>query len=374
MGKIYLITGSDEYAIKGKSREIITSLCGKDAESNPCLEIIHGDSPDLDLPRDIGLLIESVATPAFLGSAKTIWLKNLDFEKLEIFSDDDNKKSKGAKTLEEVFENFLDLLKSGIPDETTLVMSVFAVDKRSAFFKACQKTAEISLFEKVDLKSKDWNDKLRTVIHDSCRQNNVRISEDAVAFVSETAGVDVGRVKSELEKLFAYVYPGKAISLADCKNICSRTPETAGWTFSNALAERNLKEAIDILNVFVNMDSKSPEMKIIYAVMGQFQDLIKIKAVCRKLGLKDTAGQSEFESKLNNVPPSVKLEIKDESIFKMHPYRAWKVFSSATRFSDNELASILSEILKANKALVSGAVSPRMELEALAIRICRKNR
>ncbi len=371
MGKIYLITGGDEYAVKNKTREIITSQCGKDPEGNPCLEIIHGDSPDLDLSRDIGQMLESLATPAFLGSAKTIWLKNLDFEKFEIF--DDEKKSKSAKTLQELFEKFLDMLKNGIPDETTLVMSIFSMDRRSTIFKACQKTAEISFFEKVDIRSKDWNDKLRTVIYDSCRKNNVKISEDAVAFVSETAGIDFGRVKSELDKLIAYVYPKNTISLADCKNVCSRTPETAGWSFSNALGERDLREAIDILNVFVNMDSKNPEMKIIYAVMGHFQDLIKIKSAAQRLSVRPRAQYNEFSSKLENASPEAKMSI-DASIFKMNPYRAWKVFESSERFSDKELSFILSEILDVNKALVSGATSPRMELEALAIKICSKRK
>jgi hypothetical protein len=117
---------------------------------------------------------------------------------------------------------------------------------------------------------------------------------------------------------------------------------------------------------------KNPEIKIIYNVIGNFQDLVKIKSVCRKLGIRSGARQSEFEDKLQNVSPALRLEIKDESIFKLHPFRAWKVFSASEKFSEGELSRILTEILRTNKALVSGAFSPRMELEALAIKICRK--
>ncbi len=365
MGKIYLITGNDEYAIKNKARTLITSLCGNDPESNPCLEIVHGDNPEFKPVQLLKQIIQSAATPAFMGSAKTIWFKNFDFEKFKAIKDDID--------IEEQ-EKFHDLLKAGMHDDTTLVMSIFSVDKRSAFFKACQKTAEISSLDKVDIMSKDWNEKLRSVIYDSCRKNGVRMSEDAVDFVSETAGVDVGRVQSEIDKLVAYVSPEKNISLADCRKVCSRTPETAGWSFSNALSDRNLAEAIDTLNVISNMDSKNPEIKIIYTVMNHFQDLIKMKAVSRKLGLRDSSGQGEFTSKFENVPPNVKLEMKADSVFKMHPFRAWKVFSAGARFTDQELATVLSEILRVNKSLVSGSLSPRMELEALAVKICAKRR
>jgi DNA polymerase III delta subunit len=362
MGKVHLITGGDYYAVKNKARDIVAGLCGKDFESNPCLEIIHGDSGEMKPGQAFSLIIESAATPAFLGSAKTIWLKNLDFDEIV--------KLKDSEEFDGKMSTFLALLEAGLADDTTLVMSVFSVDRRSKFFKICQKSGEIQFFEKMDIMSKDWNNKLRSVIRDSCRENEMRISEDAVTFVSETAGVDVERVRSEMDKLFAYVSPNTSISLADCKKICSRTPETAGWSFANALSDRNLSEAIETLNVIANMP-KNPEIKIIYNVIGNFQDLVKIKSVCRKLGIRSGARQSEFEDKLQNVSPALRLEIKDESIFKLHPFRAWKVFSASEKFSEGELSRILTEILRTNKALVSGAFSPRMELEALAIKICR---
>jgi DNA polymerase III delta subunit len=176
-----------------------------------------------------------------------------------------------------------------------------------------------------------------------------------------------------MDKLFAYVAPNTSISIADCKKICSRTPEMAGWAFSNALSDKNLSEAIETLNILANM-AKNPEIKVIYTVMGHFQDMVKIKAVCRTLGIRSGARQDEFNHKLQNVPPAVKMEIKDDSIFKLHPFRAWKVFSASESFSEKELARILTEILKTNKSLVSGAFSPRMELEALAIKICGPSR
>ncbi|HBC89192.1 MAG TPA: hypothetical protein DCZ94_19810 [Lentisphaeria bacterium] len=364
MGKIHLITGSDEYAIKNKARQIIVSLCGEDPEGNPCLEIIHGDSGDMKPEQLVIQIIRSVATPAFMGSAKTIWFKNFDFEKFDVFKD--------SKKLEKLMDEFLELLKAGLHDDTTLIMSVFSVDKRSSFYKACQKTAEIVFLDKVDIMSKDWNDKLRSVIYDTCRKNGVKISEDAVAFVSETAGVDVGRVQSEIEKLTAYVSPASNITLADCRKICSRTPETAGWSFSNALAERNLREAIDTLNVFSNMDPKKPEMKIIYAVMGNFQDMIKIKAAAQKLSVRPRAQYNEFSARLQDVSPELKMSMKDGTIFKLNPFRAWKIFQSSENFTDQELAVNLSEILRVNRALVSGAVAPIMELEALAVKICSR--
>jgi hypothetical protein len=55
----------------------------------------------------------------------------------------------------------------------------------------------------------------------------------------------------------------------------------------------------------------------------------------------------------------------------IHPFRAWQLFLQASAFTDKELSSALTEILKVNKALVSGGAEPRIALELLAAEICK---
>ena len=62
MGKLYLISGNDEFVIKAKTLEIIHSLCGEDYESNPSLEIIRGDSEELKAKAILIELFNSVNT------------------------------------------------------------------------------------------------------------------------------------------------------------------------------------------------------------------------------------------------------------------------------------------------------------------------
>ena len=57
-------------------------------------------------------------------------------------------------------------------------------------------------------------------------------------------------------------------------------------------------------------------------------------------------------------------------ILKMHPYRAWMLFSQAVKFKDAKLAEILTELLKVNRQLVSGGCDERIALELLAMKIC----
>ncbi len=58
------------------------------------------------------------------------------------------------------------------------------------------------------------------------------------------------------------------------------------------------------------------------------------------------------------------------AIFSMNPYRAFKIHEQASKIPPRKFADAFQEILRTNKALVSGAANPRLELENLAVKLC----
>ncbi|MBU8902679.1 MAG: hypothetical protein KOO69_08060, partial [Victivallales bacterium] len=141
MPKLYLISGDDEFAIKLRSREIITSLCGEDAENNPDLEIIKGDSDVLKAEDILSDLLASLHTPPFLSPDKKIWLRHfIHFEKALAV----NAKDIVKKRMTEL----LDFIKAGIPDDVILIIDGIGIDQRKAFFKSCKAApdSEIQIF------------------------------------------------------------------------------------------------------------------------------------------------------------------------------------------------------------------------------------
>jgi len=358
MANLYLISGNDEFTIRQKAGELIEELCGNPPEENPCLEIIHGDSTEMKIHDIFNELVISINTPAFFGAAKTIWLKRFDFSQTS-----KNKISKDAG------DNFVNALKKGLPEDVTIVLDGQLIDKRSALFKVCQKSGEIHIFEKVDVKSRDWEQNIRLKVMRICQENGVRITPDAATFLSETSGTDTGRILSELQKLFAYIAPRDQITAEDCRAICSITPEAAGWAFADALAEHNLVKSLKTLNVLFT--DKTFGMKVLYSVIGRFQDMISIKVAAKPLSLAKGATYSRFKNAIENIHPELKEKLQGSLILKSHPYRAWMLFSKADDFADAKLANSLSAILKVNRQLVSGGSDPRIALELLAAKICR---
>lgn len=362
MGKLILLTG-DEFTVKNKARELIVSLCGEDIEGNSCLEIIHGDSDEKKIPELISDLELSLLTPPFLSGQKIIWLKNLDFEMLT--------KSKGGEAIQEAAAKLNEIVKAPLHDDTSLIISGFSLDGRSSLYKAFQKNAEVHSFAKMDASDRKWGDAACRIIYDICLEKGLKISADASAFIAEISGPDTGRLQSEIDKVSAYIFPEKSITLSACKAICSRTPEAAGWAFSGALLKKNLDEALSALDTLIN--TQNAEIGILYQAIKEFQDMIKVKAAAVVLGIKHGCSYGVFQSKMDNPPPEIKQRLESSGVLSLHPYRAFMFFSQSENFPDSRISQIITELLKTNRALVSGAMFPKMELENLAIKICAEN-
>ena len=362
-----MISGSDHYAIRREASKRLVALCGDPPENDARLEVIHGDGaapPQADSvfakseskrspEQCLDALVESIRTPPFLEPSKVIWLKRLDFSKVA--------KSKASERLTAE-------LKNGIPEDIQVVVDGPGIDRRSALYKAFQKHGEVVFLEAVSLSDREWERSVRGIVLDACRERGVEIAPDAAAFVAETCGADSGRAVSEVDKLAAYVSPRKTILIEDCKAVCSATPAAAAWSFSDALTKRGLKAALDALDILYDKENRHIGMLI--TVANAFQNMISIRVDGERLSIPPNAQYPRFKSALENARPDVKERLRGNPIFKSHPYKAFMLYSAASKFGEAELAMTLTYILEANRQMVSGGCDERIILETLASKIC----
>ena len=360
MPALYLISGDDEFAIKARSREIITSLCGEKIDDNPDLEIISGDSDELKPEEILSSLMSSLRTPPFLSPDKKIWLRH--------FAYFENALAATAKAvLKKRVEELVEFIKAGIPDDIVLVMDGPGIDQRKAFFKACKAAdSEIHTFKKSSVGDRNYAENQRRLALDICQRAGKDIDPRAAYYLAETIAGDSGRLQSELEKVFCYIGDATCVTLEDCKNVCSCTPEAMGWDFANALVDGDMPAAFRLVNTLVKQlasqrGSGNTELSILSQATRTFQEMIKTKNAMAEINAPKRVGKSYFSA----LPQSMKTQYPDNILLKMHPYRAYKVCESASRFSDPELAEALRNILEANRKLVSGGGQPRIVLEQL---------
>lgn len=368
MGAFYLISGNEDFSIKERSGEFIRELAGDVPEENPALEIVRGDDDSEKAPAVLDRVLDALETPSFLAPEKIVWLKH--FNKFDDAAAESSTKKKPSR-----LDRLAEFLKAGMPADLTLVIDG-PLDRRKAFFKVCDKACSASggkleWFEKADVKSRDYKQNLGRKIREmALNSGGKRLNEDAAAYLAETVGNDVAGLKNEIDKLIAYAGAERVISIEDCYKISSRNSETLSWEFSSALAERNPRKALELIPGIIETleqekkGSSAPEFAIVSAAHGEFQRLLSIRCEGRKFHIPEHASPDFFYQ----LSDSEKAAHPDSPLFSMHPFRAFKLWENAARFSDRDFVRVFQALLNANRGMVTGS-NPRLELENLVTAI-----
>ncbi len=355
MGKLYVVCGDDEFAIKERSRTLASELAGGAPEENPAVEIIAGDSDELKPEAVVGRFLDAARTPPFLCSDKLVWLRH--FPDFELFS---------AKSAAPVYQETAALLGQELPPDLTVLLDGFGFDVRKGFGKALKAAgAVIETLNVTKSSDKHYADDRRLNIREICRAAGKSIEPAAAQFLTETLGGDSGTLRNELEKLFSYTGDAPAITLNDCRAVCCRTPETVSWEFTGAIVSRNLPLALQLLNVLLRQGE--PEIRLMGSLSGEYQKLIQTKLAMQQLKITRISAQTFY-----SLPPSLKEEFPNNVLLKLHAYRAYKVCEAAANYTDAELIRNLELVRNANRALVSGGGDRRIILEQLLIKLTRR--
>lgn len=358
MGKLYLVSGDDDFGRKRRVRELILTIsklpADADPEDNPDLEIVSGDADDVKINVIASRFLESLRTPPFLSPEKLLWLRH--FPDFDFFNTDPD--------LGEVLTGEL---SGELPQEVTVVIDAPGLDQRKQFARKCRAAgAQIEILNSSSKASdRRWEENRRTVIIDMCRKAGLRISGDAVQYLAEAVGGDTGILINEMEKLFCYIGGAVEITLENCRDIISCTTETLSWEYNSAIVDGNPQRALKLLSQLMTDDSDA--IGVLMSLSGEFQRLQQTVLAMQELGVSQVNPRT-----FDVLPESVRQEFPDNILLKMHPYRAFKVCESAMRFTPEMLAKKLSLLRDANQALVSGKGAPRMVLERLTLALtCR---
>lgn len=370
MGAFYFISGNEEFSVKERAIEKIRELCGESFEDNPALEIIRGDVDTDSLTDVFRALFESLETPSFLSPDKVVWLKH--FTKFEDAFAEPTSKKKPSN-----IDRLISFLQDGIPYDVTFVMDCLGLDRRKTFFKTAASVAQKSggqseWFEKDDPKVKGFEKRRMQLVQQMFSKYGKRIEDSAASFLVNVIGTDEARLSTEVQKLLSYTEGKSLVTLADCNDVSSRATEALGWEFSSALIERDATKALNLIpHIMESLQQESPsgnpEMAIVYSVMNGFRDIVAVKCEGQKLNIPRNASADYFYRKSDEYkrnPPTEK-----SAIFSMHPYRAFKLWESATRFSDVEIVKIFRRLVEVNRAMVSTGTNSRLMLELLALEV-----
>jgi DNA polymerase-3 subunit delta len=172
-------------------------------------------------------------------------------------------------------EALLDYLKA--PCETTTLVFVAAkLDKRLKFSKELMERAvSVDCSSLSDAQLSEW-------IRSESGKAGVRLNDEAAGALAQLAlslkgeaGGSLNLLRRELEKLAAYVPPGRTAGVQDVEAVRGGEPGASVFDLARAIAERREGRALWILAR--NLDSGEDPLRILGALAWQFRQIWKAR-------------------------------------------------------------------------------------------------
>src|SRR6266568_559656 len=184
---------------------------------------------------------------------------------------------------------------------------------------------------------------VETWINRKATSLGVKITSDATTLLANFIGNQLRLLANELDKLATYVGPGATITVQDVRQLSAQVQEARIFDLTDALAQRNHKQALDILHDLL-ADGEAP-IKLISTITFQVRSLLLVKELAQK-GMRT----AQIASTLG-----------------MAPFIVEKCFRQVGNFSVSQLEGIYRQLMATDAALKRSRMAPEMALDLLVV-------
>src|SRR5436309_1233448 len=172
---------------------------------------------------------------------------------------------------------------------------------------------------------------------------SVSISTDAATLLANFIGNQLRLLANELDKLATYAGNGAIIHVDDVRKLSAQVQEARIFDLTDALAQRNRKQALDILHDL--LADGEPPLKLISTIISQVRSLLLVKELA-----DDGLRLSQIVSATG-----------------MAPFVAEKALRQIGRFSPVQLERAYRELLSTDAALKRSRLTPDVALDLLVV-------
>ena len=248
------------------------------------------------------------------------------------------KSSKNNSATRAGFEKELAEFIPVMPQETVLVVLLDELlDAKNVLYKTAEQHGKIiqSTLPK-GAAVENWITKRAKAI-------GVSITPEAAALLANFIGNQLRLLANELNKLATYVGKGATITADDVRQLSAQVQEARIFDFTDALAGRNRKQALDILHDL--LADGEPPLKLISLLTSQVRSLLLVKELSQK-GMRG----SQIATTIG-----------------VAPFIAEKSLRQVAKFNPAQLENTYRQLLATDAALKRSRMAPEMALDLLVI-------
>jgi len=179
-----------------------------------------------------------------------------------------------------------------------------------------------------------------------CNAYKVKADSGVIKFLIETSGTSMQELINEIRKLIEYVGENGTITKKDIESLAIKTLDSNIFDLTDNLGKKNIGASIQILNDLLYL--KEPIQKILITMYNHFKKLYIVKLAEKYR--KDLA---------------IAMNLKPNQAFLLNKYK-----TQARYFTEEEIRSILDEMIKLDTSYKNGLMDINIGVEAILCRYC----
>lgn len=315
----------------------------------PGLTVLHGDdtyyldeaqSAILDslVPPDVtefALTVygeEKTSVPAVVGAARSLGM----FSPLRVVLVKDVALLESGENDEAVLREYAERP----PEGSYLVIRAPVLDKRRKLHKALAGLGNFLPFEKGS--GDRYRNEIAAETRGLARERGIEPTPEVIDFLVESSGLDLYRIRSELDKLDAWLGgEGKRkAGIEEIREIATGTSVLDSWEVANAILARNLTGALSSMRRL--LDSGENPIQLLGAIRWRASGMLQAKAMLEsRRPRKEIIGAAKAW------------------------YYADALFAGLGRYTLEELTAFPACLYRADRALKSSSLEPGAVMENL---------
>lgn len=220
------------------------------------------------------------------------------------------------------------------PSETTVLAVVGEkIAKTSRLYKAIAKQGAV-----LDRKAPKGRDLPQTVIGLGA-QLGLQLNTQAAQALINAAGEELDVLQLSLEKIKTYMMPRTRVELSDVAAVVAQTAEVRIWDFTNALFERKVGRALELMQEITLNQAKRPKQR---------NDLFSLMSLAERSTRECLAARCLID-RGNDSSSALAQELGKQE------WQARAVMSQARKFRTEELRAALIDMAAMQHAIRTGS-------------------
>lgn len=360
---LVFVCGDDDFEVNLRCRRVLD--CWKNEDPNAEFEIVDGQASKVQEVLDrISALKEALETYPLFGSGKAIWFCHCNFLGEE-------GRLGNSNPVGDALEDLLVSLKKCDWKTTRLLISATSVDKRKRLYKWLKQAGEVIFSESLARQGKASESMAVDLVETEVRRSSKVIRREVAQIMVQLVGLDRGVLVSECEKAILHSGNSEEVALSDVEATVSPTRQAESFAFVDAVAERNLEEALERLEDEIwsmKTDSRKSELGLLYGLVSKFHTLLLVKDAMER-GLLRPAPYKQLQSQMRSLDKSMFSEDRRFNPLAQNPYIIFKAMGKVGRYRESELVRILEVLQEANQKMVFVSADPASVLRECVIKI-----